>query len=118
MASQCSCGQVKTLNFSCSGGSDVGELTDRLARRLQNDGKGKMYCLAGLGAHIPGMIESARAAEVRLVIDGCPVACGKKIFEQMGLEVSSVNLKDLGFEKGKTMVNDQVIEAVIARMGL
>ena len=118
MACKCSCGEVGTLYFSCSGGSDVGELSDRVARQLQKDGKGKMYCLAGLGANISGMIESARAATARVVIDGCPGACGKKIFERVGLQACSFNLKDFGFEKGKTTVNEQNIAEAIRKMGI
>ena len=118
MGCKCSCGEVGTLYFSCSGAADVGELSDRVARRLQRDGKGKMYCLAGIGAGVSGMIESARAAKARVVIDGCSVACGKKSFEKAGLQTCTFNLTDMGFEKGKTTVNDQAIEAVIGKMGL
>lgn len=117
MSDKCSCGMPGTLYFACSGGSDVGELSDRVARRLQKDGKGKMYCLAGLGADIFGMIESARAATARVVIDGCPIACGKKTFERAGLEARSFNLKDLGFEKGRTTVNDQAVAEAARKMG-
>ena len=42
------------------------------------EGLGTIYCLAGIGAHIPGMVESTRSADRVLVIDGCSVACGKK----------------------------------------
>jgi uncharacterized metal-binding protein len=38
------------LVFPCSGGSDVGELADRGARKLSQAGTAQMYCLAGIGA--------------------------------------------------------------------
>jgi uncharacterized metal-binding protein len=73
-------------------------------------GQAKMFCLAGIGAHIPGMIESAKAANKIIAIDGCQVLCSKKILEHAGFTPISFNLKDLGFEKGKTKVDDDTIE--------
>ena len=45
----CSCSAAPKLIFPCSGGSDVGEITDRAARKVTIEGAGKMYCLAGIG---------------------------------------------------------------------
>ena len=112
------CGEKPTLVFSCSGGSDVGELADRVARRLGKDGKGKMFCLAGLGAGLSGMIESSRSAKELIVIDGCPVACGKKTLDKVGLSAKCFNLKDLGFQKGKTTVHEQTIEDAVRKLGI
>ncbi len=97
MGCKCSCGEVGTLYFPCSGAADVSGLADQVARRLQKYGKGKMYCLAGIGAVVSGMIESTRSAKARVVIDGCPVACGKKAFEKAGIEAYSFILTDVGF---------------------
>lgn len=118
MADSCMCGEKPTLIFACSGGSDVGELSDRVARRLGKDGKGKMYCLAGLGAGLSGMIESSRSAKELIVIDGCPVACGKKILEKVGLPAKFFNLKDIGYEKGKTPCTEGTINEVVAKLGV
>ena len=106
----CMCQEAGVLIFSCSGGSDVGELSDRVARKMAKCGQAKMFCLAGIGAHIPGMIESAKAANKIIAIDGCQVLCSKKILEHAGFTPISFNLKDLGFEKGKTTVDDEAIE--------
>jgi len=106
----CMCQESGVLIFPCSGGSDVGELSDRVARKMAKCGQAKMFCLAGIGAHIPGMIESAKAANKIIAIDGCQVLCSKKILEHAGFTPISFNLKDLGFEKGKTKVDDGTIE--------
>jgi uncharacterized metal-binding protein len=106
----CMCQESGVLIFPCSGGSDVGELSDRVARKMAKCGQAKMFCLAGIGAHIPGMIESAKAANKIIAIDGCQVLCSKKILEHAGFTPISFNLKDLGFEKGKTKVDDDTIE--------
>jgi len=104
------CQEAGVLIFPCSGGSDVGELSDRVARRMARCGQAKMFCLAGVGAHVPGMIESTKAAKKLIAIDGCQVLCSKKILEHAGFSPVSFNLKDMGFEKGKTQINDESIE--------
>ena len=96
----------------------MGGLADQAARRLAKDGKGKMYCLAGVGAGIPNLLGTARAAERIIAIDGCPVNCAKKIMENAGLQAEHYNLKDMGFEKGKTVVSDETIKNVVEKMGI
>jgi len=108
----CMCQEAGVLVFSCSGASDVGEITDRVARKIAKCGQAKMFCLAGIGAHINGMIESAKAAKKIVAIDGCPVSCAKKTLEHAGFNVISHNLKNMGFEKGKTKVNEANIEKI------
>ena len=116
MASNCMCNEAGVLIFPCSGGSDVGELSDQVARKMAKCGQAKMFCLSGIGAHIPGMIESTKAANKLIAIDGCPVACSKKTLEHAGFKVMAFNLKDMGFEKGKTKVNDQNIEKAASKI--
>ncbi len=117
MADNCTCcGGPKILIFPCSGGSDCGQLTDAAARKLTRDGKGKMYCLAGIGGHVSGIIESTKAAQKIIAIDGCPVSCAKKTLEHAGFSPQAFCLKDFGFEKGKTQVNETTIREIIGRM--
>lgn len=85
--------------LACSGGWNVGQITNDAAKdRL---GQGRMYCLIGIGAQLPSFIEAAQAASVRVVIGGCPVACGKRAMENAGLATDVyVVATDLGIEKG------------------
>lgn len=106
----CMCQESGVLVFPCSGGSDVGELSDQVGRKIARCGQAKMFCLAGIGAHISGMVESAKAAKKIVAIDGCPVSCSKKTLEHAGFKPIVYNLKDMGFEKGKTKVNEDSIE--------
>jgi uncharacterized metal-binding protein len=108
----CMCQEAGVLVFSCSGAADVGEITDRVARKIAKCGQAKMFCLAGIGAHINGMIESAKAAKKIIAIDGCSVSCAKKTLEHAGFNVIAHNLKNMGFEKGKTKVNEANIEKI------
>jgi uncharacterized metal-binding protein len=99
------------LIFACSGAADVGDIADRAARKLHKEGIGKMYCLAGIGAGLSNFIESTKAAAKVLVIDGCPVDCGKKMMEKAGISnFSYIRVTDHGFEKGKSPVTDSAID--------
>lgn len=112
----CACGGNVNLIFSCSGGSDVGALADRSARKLSSDGCGKMYCLAGLGGHISGIIKTTESASSIIAIDGCPLACAKKTLEHAGInDFNHLFITDLGFEKGKTPVDEEKIDVVVKK---
>ncbi len=107
---RCVFGAAPTLIFPCSGAADVGEISDQIARKLTRDGIGKMFCLAGVGAGLSGFVESAKSAKINIIIDGCPTACSRKIFENLGLKPLSFVLTDMGLVKGKTPVDDHVIQ--------
>jgi uncharacterized metal-binding protein len=115
---QCSCGGDCKVNLvmACSGIADVGELADKVYRKLVKDGVGAGFCLAGIGAGKSGFVQSARTG-INIVIDGCPVNCGKKILDKIGSEVKSFTLAGLmGLEKGKTPVTDELIETTVNKI--
>jgi sugar phosphate isomerase/epimerase len=65
-----------------------------------------MTCLAAMGAGLSGFVESARAAGTNLVIDGCPVACGKLTFENMDQVVShQAEIRDVLESEGVGLSN-------------
>ncbi len=95
-------GKANVLLYACSGGANVGEVADRAARQLTDEGEGIMFCLAGLGAEIPSMVQTAKDAAVNVVIDGCSVACAKKLFDRLGIpNTVQIEVTDLGIEKVK-----------------
>lgn len=112
----CSCssgGDSKTkLIYACAGAANTGYLADQVARKLKGDGAGDMTCLAAVGADLSGFIETARAADKNIVIDGCPVACGKKIFESRDIPFTHFITTDFGVEKKKTEITAEVIDRV------
>jgi uncharacterized metal-binding protein len=108
----CACQGGVTLIFPCSGAADVGEISDRAARVMAARGQGKMFCLAGIGGNISGMIASARGADRVLVIDGCGVDCAKKTMEERGIHgYIHFRVTDLGLEKSKSPATQERIEA-------
>jgi len=114
MTKRCGCGEGNlTLPFSCSGGSDVGEVADQAARRLTQEGTGKMYCLAGIGGQIGGIVKTTEAADRIVVIDGCQVGCGAATLHQAGFrDFLHVCVTDLGLRKGTTEVGEPAIHTV------
>ncbi|MBN1378002.1 MAG: putative zinc-binding protein [Gammaproteobacteria bacterium] len=99
----------KVVLYACSGASDVGEIADRVARKLRADGVGIMSCLSGIGANAASVFETAVAADVAIVIDGCQLRCGKSIFQRSNIDAIFFGLNELGLEKGQTPVIDDVI---------
>jgi uncharacterized metal-binding protein len=109
----CSEGGIKLL-YPCSGAADVGELADRAVRKLWKEGFATKTCLAGVGADIPGFVQSAKGAELNITVDGCPIACARKCLERIGVTPVSIMLADLGYNKGESPVTDDKIEHVVA----
>ena len=101
------------LIFACSGAADVGEIADLAARKLNKEGLGKMFCLAGIGGCVEGIMKNTEAASKIVAIDGCPLDCAKKTLEQGNFkEFMHVRLTDMGLEKGKSAVTDENIKKV------
>lgn len=63
--------------LACSGASDVGHLSDLVARKVRDDGTHKMNCLAIMGADIAPSIERFRKPIFWLLMDG-PLSEKKK----------------------------------------
>jgi uncharacterized metal-binding protein len=66
----------KVFVWACSGAANTGLLSDRVARKLRDEGRVSMSCLAGVAAGLENYINTATGNPC-LVIDGCPVNCGK-----------------------------------------
>jgi len=111
MSNQC-CGGTKLI-FSCSGAADVGAIADQAARKLTKDGVAKMFCLAGIGGRVAGIMKTTEAADAILAIDGCPQNCAKNTLEQAGFaKFNHLLLAEIGLEKGKSPVSEDNIGRV------
>ncbi len=96
----------RPMVFMCSGAADVGEVADRAARELARHQEASLCCAAAVAAGDPGILDAARAATVRVVIDGCGKRCAARILAEKSLAATCpVCLEELGMVKGKTPAN-------------
>jgi uncharacterized metal-binding protein len=110
------CGAAAQVIFACSGSADVGKIADLAARNLMEQGAGKMSCLAGVGGRVKGIMETTRAAQTILAIDGCPLHCARNTLEQAGFKkFEHLCLSDLGMTKGKTAVTEEAVAKVASQ---
>ena len=88
--------------LACSGGSNVGQLSNQAAIELTQEGFGKMFCLAGIGGNLSSFVQSAKDTPRMIAIDGCDVGCAKAILERAEVPLKDyVVLTTLGIEKNK-----------------
>jgi len=78
---------------------------------------GRMYCLAGIGGRVEGILANTRSAAKVLVIDGCKEECARKTMELAGFSgFAHLQLeRDFRFEKGATRVTAARIRQVADR---
>ena len=63
----CCAADQQIMLLACSGGSNVGQLSNQAVVELTQEGFGKMFCLAGIGAQLSGFVQSAKDVST----DGC-----------------------------------------------
>ena len=110
---QCECSAAPKLIFACSGAADVGAISDQVARKMTMDGHGKMFCMAGIGGDISGIIETTKAASEILAIDGCQLDCVKHSLQNAGFtDFKHIRVTDCGMKKGESDVSNTNIAKV------
>ncbi len=114
MSGNCCSSGNNIMILACSGGSNVGQLSNRAAVELTQEGFGKMYCLAGIGGQLNGFVQSAKDVPMIAAIDGCAAGCAKAILSNAGIQnYSHVILTDLGIEKNKELsLRDENVRVV------
>lgn len=99
--------------ITCSGASDVGELTDKVGRILSRTHTVHLECMAAVGAHEAKTVDKLRQAKVALAIDGCALRCVSKALDRECIEnYKHLELGDLGFLKGHSPATDENVHRV------
>ncbi|MGF2733852.1 putative zinc-binding protein [Marinobacter sp. DUT-1] len=104
----------RPLIYSCSGCSDVAQLANNAAVRLDHEGSFEMSCISGVGGKVPALVKTARSGRPITVIDGCPLHCARACLENVGVEPDEhVLLYEFGFKKhyGQSY-GDEAVEEV------
>lgn len=108
-----SCSAGPKLVFACSDAADVGALADQAARLMTREGTGKMFCLAGAGGRVSGIMKTTEAAAGIVAIDDCPLNCAQKNLRETGFTAfTHLQLAEMGFKKGETPVESAVVRRV------
>lgn len=88
------------LIYSCSGCSNVAQLANTLALRLDRAGIAEMSCIAGVGGGVQALVRTARSGRPIVAVDGCKLHCARACLRQAGVEPDlHVMLGDFGLRK-------------------
>jgi len=113
MKNRCANSGNDEIIISCSGASDVGYISDQVARKISRNNHRKMSCLALFATCDEEKFFKLKNKDV-YVIDGCDEDCGRKLMEGRGIkDYSYLRITDLGFEKGKTPASHETVNAVV-----
>jgi uncharacterized metal-binding protein len=102
--------------LACSGASNTGAYSDKVARKIMAEGKAKMLCLARFAVDKEWaelQKESTLANSRIIVLDGCPIDCAAKILRERGIiDFEHVHTTDFDIIKGKTPVVEEKIAEI------
>ncbi|PMR77558.1 putative zinc-binding protein [Billgrantia endophytica] len=109
----------RTLVYSCSGCSDVAQLANDVALRLDLLGVAEMSCVAGVGGGVPGLVRTARSGRPIVAIDGCQMHCASHCLANAGVTPTEhVKLYEQGFRKRRRQrYGDDEVAAVAEGVG-
>lgn len=98
----------RALIYSCSGCSDVAQLANEVALRLDHAGVAEMSCIAGVGGGVPGLVRTARSGRPVVAIDGCQMHCASHCLANAGVTPTEhVRLYERGLRKHKGRLYDE-----------
>jgi uncharacterized metal-binding protein len=105
---KCACGCSDVRVVACSGASNVGQIANQAAIELAKKNVAGFFCLAGVGAHIIGLVKSGKEAGLMVAIDGCPVQCATKTLQHAEIEPAiQVIVTELGIDKSHDIAFDE-----------
>lgn len=88
------------LIYSCSGCSNVAQLANTLAVRIDRAGLAEMSCIAGVGGDVKSLVRKAQSKRPILAIDGCHLHCAKACLERHAVQADQhITLSEFGLRK-------------------
>jgi uncharacterized metal-binding protein len=115
---RCSCGadEPTRIIFPCAGQANVGQLTNRAALQLTDEGYGKIACVALLATGAETLVANALKTDEVVILDGCPMLCAKKIAGAQGIAAGQhLVMTELGITKGASgSYTEDDIERIVA----
>lgn len=107
-----------TLVYSCSGCSDVAQLANEVALRLDHAGKAEMSCIAGVGGGVKALVRTAHSGRPIVAIDGCQLHCASHCLANAGVTPTEhVKLYEQGLRKRRgQLYDDEVVANVVSEV--
>ena len=89
------------LVYACSGCSNLAQLANAVAVRLDREGRAEMSCIAGVGGDVEPLVRVATSGRPILSLDGCPLRCVQSALARHGVRPTEqlVLSEDLGLRK-------------------
>ncbi len=113
----CGCSGEGVAFYPCSGGSNVGQISNDAAKSLSEQGLGKFSCLAGIGSHGEGFLTNAKRAKHVVSLDGCASKCSYNTLRHAGIEPTMhIVVTELGIKKAydQLSTNPEDVEKVVS----
>lgn len=115
--------EKKVIVLACSGASNTGAYSDKIARKMMAKNQAKMLCLArfsvdkGFADKSKKDLEDLGDTGELIIIDGCPINCAEVVMKNSGFtKYQHINITDYGVEKGKTPVTEEKIDEIINKI--
>ena len=88
------------LIYSCSGCSNVAQLANDIAVKINSEEIAEMSCIAGIGGNVKPLVKKAKEGRKIIVIDGCALQCAKACLKNINIEPNEhIILTDYNFKK-------------------
>lgn len=88
------------LVYSCSGCSNIAQLANDVAVKMDREGFAEMSCIAGVGGNVIPLVQKAKSGRKIIAIDGCVLKCAKSCLNNVGVEPNiHYVLTDYGLKK-------------------
>lgn len=99
------------LIYSCSGCSNIAQLANDVAVKMDREGFAEMSCIAGVGGNVKPLVKKAQSGRRIIAIDGCVLQCAKSCLNNVGVRPDiHYILTDYGIKKEYHKdYNDEVI---------
>lgn len=99
------------LIYSCSGCSNIAQLANDIAVKMDREGFAEMSCIAGVGGNVKPLVKKAQSERRIIAIDGCVLQCAKSCLNNVSVQPDvHYVLTDYGIKKEYHKdYNDEVI---------
>jgi uncharacterized metal-binding protein len=102
------------LVYSCSGCSNIAQLANDVAVKMDREGIAEMLCIAGIGGNVKPLVQKAKSGRKIIAIDGCVLKCSKSCLNNVSV-VPDIHFEhtDFGLKKEyHKNYNDETVDEI------